>query len=768
MELTERLPLRPIKWLNQLSYTEFVEKCITKKTKIKEAESRYTMLQQFCKTNLKTAGITKRIYSYSENTPRGGLGGRLFSGGSIQGLPSTIRGLLMRDIGTDIDMCNAHPVILNYICKLHDIACPHLEYYIHYRDKCLSNFESRELGKNAYLKATNNDKMNRVKGLPAEYKKYDAEMKKIQKKLITLPEYKELVDSVPASKTYNHDGSAINRILCYYENIILQHAIHIMNHNGIEIAVLMFDGLMLYGNYYNDRELLEKLTHYVEKQMPGLTMKWAYKEHSAELTVPDDFDDSKKDTFSKNSFVCNDLEAATKLYSLYPYWKYCDKELYVFDDETGMWKNDRNTHNLIVSRFTDQLWVGVKNKSDILEASKVKSYGNTSTLFIQMIEKLKTLCIDDYWLKKTNSSSLGKLLFMNGYFDMRENRFHDGFNPDIVFTGRISHEYLPFTEKEEIYMESIRHRIFYEPLGKEVGEFFMLNLSRGLAGDMMKRILFGLGCSDTGKSTITKALMKACGDYVGSFDGNNFAYRNTGNDSASQNRWLMLLRNKRIIFSNEIKSTTPLNGNLIKMVSSGGDSVVGRKHSGNETEFTLSFLCVLFANDLPKIMPYDDAVNNRVRVVSYTKPYTENPTEYELKLDPYIDNEINTLGFQRCFLEIMIRQYWRGKQGEFKAEPPEVIQAKEDWIGTEIGCIPAFLQDFEITNKEEDFVRSSDIQDWLEQGKFGITMKKFGMEMKQYILKNKLGNVDNVTKRVNGQLKQVWIGIKKQSFVIDI
>jgi len=752
MELIERLPLRPIHWLSQLSYSEFSSFC--KNDSKNDDESKFTYLENFCKTNLKTGGITKRIYSYSLHTPKG-LGGRLFSGGSIQGLPSKIRGLLMRDKGTDIDMSNAHPIILRYICKLHDISCPYLEYYINHRDICLSQFDFREIGKKAYLKATNNDKKNRERGLPQEFKKYDSEMKTIQKKLVVLSEYKELIDSVPLTKSYNQNGSAVNRILCYYENIILQHAIHIVNTLGIEIAVLMFDGFIIYGDYYKDYELIEKITRFVEKQMPGLDMKWAYKEHCMELSVPLKFDESMD---KRKSFVCNDLEAAEKLYSLYPHWKYCEEELYVFNDQTGIWKKDRTTHNLITSRFTNQLWIGVKNKADLLEASKVKSYGNTTTLFVQMIEKLKTLCIDDDWLKRSGSSSLGKLLFTNGYFDMRENKFTDGFNPDFVFTGRINHAYTSFNKKEEEYMNSIRKRLFYEPLGEEVSEYLILNLSRGLAGDKMKRILFGLGASNTGKSTITKALTKSCGDYIGSFDGNNFAYRNTGSDTASQNRWLMLLKDKRIVFSNEIKSTVPLNGNLIKMVSSGGDSIVGRKHSGNETEFTLSFLCVLFANDLPKIVPFDDAVNNRARVISYVKPYVENPGEYELKLDPHLDAEIDTLAFQRCFLEILLRQYL--KRGMHMEEPVDVIQAKEDWIGNEVGCIPAFLQEFEITNQVEDFVTSGEIQEWLERGKLGITMKKFGMEMKQYTLKNKLANVSNIAKKINGYKKIIWNGIK--------
>jgi len=309
--------------------------------------------------------------------------------------------------------------------------------------------------------------------------------------------------------------------------------------------------------------------------------------------------------------------------------------------------------------------------------------------------------------------------------------------------------------------------LFYDPLGKDVGDFLILNLARGLAGDIMKRILFGLGYSNTGKSTITKALIKSCGDYIGTFDGNNFAYRNTSSDSASQNRWLMLLKDKRLIFSNEIKSTISLNGNLIKVVSSGGDCVVGRSRGGNETDFYLSFLCVVFANDLPKIMPYDDAVNNRVRVVSYTKPYVENPTEFELKLDTNIDNEFDTLRFQKCFLEIFIRQYWKGRSGEFKNEPTEMIQAKEDWIGSEIGCIPAFLRDYEITNDETQYIKSNQIQEWIERGKFGITMKKFGMELKQYAITKNLNNVKSIPKKINNKLFQVWTGIKYIDNVID-
>jgi len=331
MEITERLPLKPIIWLSQLSYNDFVKQCLNedKKHKKEECKTKYSILQQFCQTNLKTGGITKRIYSYATGTS-----GRLFSGGSLQGLPSTIRGLFMRDgVGTDIDMCNAHPVILRYICKLHNINCPYLEYYISHREECLIKFESREIGKISFLTALNKDTLNRTKGLPIEFKKYDMEIKQIQKQLIKIKEYTELVSSVPENKPYNKLGSAVNRIMCYYENIILQYAIHVINRKGIEIAIFMFDGLMIYGDYYKDKELLEEITHYVEKKMNGLDMKWTYKEHNTEVNVPDNFESIEKsyktDKEERNfQYVANDFEKT--------HLKIINKSLFVKHDNNNI------------------------------------------------------------------------------------------------------------------------------------------------------------------------------------------------------------------------------------------------------------------------------------------------------------------------------------------------------------------------------------------------------------------------------------------------
>jgi hypothetical protein len=323
MELIERPNLQAVNFLNSITFDAFKQDCFNeaeingeKKPTIKDIKTWYSILKDFCKTNIKTKGITKRIYAYSQNTPAG-LGGRLFSGGSLQSIWNVYRGLLMRDIGTDIDMANAHPVILRYVCKKHQIKCPNLEYYINNRDECLSEFETRNQGKTAYLVSTNSDKNCYGKDIPEQLKSYDKEMKTIQKKLVELPDYKKLQDTIPKEKrTDNYNGSVINRILCFYENIILQQAVHFINQKGLEIAILMFDGLMVYGNYYENLQLLQDLEIYVESQMNGLNMKWAYKEHDSSLHIPEDFvsvDNCGYNEFKENfeKSVCKILDKST-------------------------------------------------------------------------------------------------------------------------------------------------------------------------------------------------------------------------------------------------------------------------------------------------------------------------------------------------------------------------------------------------------------------------------------------------------------------------
>ncbi len=302
MELIERLPLREIEFLNQMDMKIFRQYSTNCKND-DERREKFNMMQIYCKNAIKTKGVIKKCYSFTERTPNE-VGGRLYCGHSIQGLPKDIRGLILRNVSTDIDMKNAHPVILQYICQLNGIACPNLSWYVGHRDEVLNNFGSD--GKTAFLKAVNDDKLNR-KISNQFFKDFDKECKVLQKAITTLPCYKHIVDTVPYDKSYNRYGSAINRILCVFENKILQEVIHMCGQKQIEICALMFDGLMMYGNHYDDNELLKDISDYVNSKFEGLNMVFTYKEHSQVIQIPEDFE------IIKDTLVVEELNTFEKV-----------------------------------------------------------------------------------------------------------------------------------------------------------------------------------------------------------------------------------------------------------------------------------------------------------------------------------------------------------------------------------------------------------------------------------------------------------------------
>lgn len=289
MELIERLPIAQIKFLNAMKYVDFKNYAKASSKNEEERIKQFDMMKSFCTSNIKCRGEVKRIYSYTQTTPLE-VGGRLYCGNSLQSIPKKIRGFLVKDIATDLDMKNAHPVILRYLCQVNKIHCPELEYYCNHRDEILDSGD-RDKIKTMYLCAVNTDEINK-KTKDANFKKFDKECKEIQKQLTSLECYKHIVNTVPTSRNYNWLGSAINRILCVFENRILQEVVGFLNKKQIEILSLAFDGLLMYGNYYDNCEMLNEINILVESKFPGLNMKFDYKEHDNELEMPEE-DDSE-------------------------------------------------------------------------------------------------------------------------------------------------------------------------------------------------------------------------------------------------------------------------------------------------------------------------------------------------------------------------------------------------------------------------------------------------------------------------------------------
>jgi hypothetical protein len=109
----------------------------------------------------------------------------------------------------------------------------------------------------------------------------------------------------------------------------------------------MFDGCMIYGE--QNQTLLDEIAATVNTKFEGLHMSWKYKPHETTIEIPEDWIDTEIRIWDRKEKdgeflitpdarsipfkawymkgVDNDLEAAEKVYAMYPYWVYCHDDL---------------------------------------------------------------------------------------------------------------------------------------------------------------------------------------------------------------------------------------------------------------------------------------------------------------------------------------------------------------------------------------------------------------------------------------------------------
>lgn len=677
-------------------------------------------------------GTIKVNYSRSNNAKNG----RLYADGGVQMIYGEIRKYLQQNKRImDVDIVNSNCSIILGICKLHKMNTPYLKNYVKDRNKIIKKYYegNKNKAKEFIMMSIN---ARRIKTTNEFEKEFDKEMKKIRLDLSKKKEYKEELERGKQSKKGNPYGSFISKVYEKYEDEILQMAINYYEKTTKkEIISAQFDG---YQAYEHTKFTIENLNEYVNKHSK-IKVIFALKPIQSTIQLE----------ATQDKVLLSQIEGAEIVLQEHKYWVLCQEILYTFDTDTGMWENSRSVLRKYVINILQHV---MKTKYLTI------SYIDNVISFISMNEIIR----NNKWLDKYSNSSLEYLLFNNGYYDGKQCKFINHFNPNIVFFEKI---YADYDEKfDEEYGKSIMTRFFYLPLGKEVGNYYIQMLSCGLLGCLLKKIYFCLGETNTGKSTITNAIMASCGSYTGTFNAECLTYDKTSQDQAQKMRWTLLLRYKRLVFSNELSTESKLNGNYIKKISSGGDRIVARTHQKTEEEFVPHFMTTIFANDMCEIKPYDNAMNKRTDVIPYEKTYVlSNPNENQLLIDENIKHEINTDKFQKTFLQLMIRAYEKYKSDGIIEKPDILNDVKNNWIEQKTNIMEEFLLDFVITNNENDVVQCSKISDWMKKKNLGVSVIKSTRQLKDYCKLNNYNNVINTVKR-NKKIKKcekVWIGIKE-------
>lgn len=256
-----------------------------------------TILTETYKKRKKNSHV---LYAPTKSNPKG----RHFSKEkSLQGMSRVIRHLICHENYTDIDIKNCHPVILLQLCSAYNFSCEHLKYYIENRENCLGELMnitnlSKDECKQYFLSLLNGGTCSYL------FQKYQVPewLKQFALQIHTIHgqfrDHKDLENFVKEVKKvhgkeedcFNFNGKVVNRLLCQYENIILQHAINFCFLNDINVASPQFDGMLCEKNDKINQNFLQNMEEYIYDKV-GLRVEFSIKEMNEHLSLMERLND---------------------------------------------------------------------------------------------------------------------------------------------------------------------------------------------------------------------------------------------------------------------------------------------------------------------------------------------------------------------------------------------------------------------------------------------------------------------------------------------
>ena len=617
--------------------------------------------------------------------------GRIYGDVTLGTLPADVRNYIA-DRCKDVDVKNSHPTMLLLECQEAGVAdvAVHLKQYVEHRqavlerlgeDYGLSTYEDRKQAVVVVLNGGSPPKyQNEGKGAYFLHK-----LKKEVNMLSTLLSLKpdEYASIMESAKKLKGKVTFLHYLMCRKELQLLVEIASCFMKRGQDINSLIYDGLLVRlepGQDITAKDLEQVVAEVRERtgcefDLAVKSMDSPYTELlAAEGLAPGPLVD---DDYAAGVFV--DLYGRDN-------FRLIGKHIHLFNKDTGMWGCDPADLQKAVHRHKGDLLLG--------EESKI-NYGGDFNNVKKMLSMVPNhIEADNEFYANNLDSSLGKLLFKDGIYDFDTDKFSPGFDPKVVFKGRIDRNFDRCRKSEaKAHLMKVMWEDPYTKQQLEDGVSLCerIALARALWGDYRARKFYIMvGNTSTGKGLLQDAVTKSCGSFVGTFDINAFVRNpNSGADAAKQLSWLKMIVDLRIALSSEASHNSTLDGVLLKMAVSGGDRLTLRRNREDEEICVNRSTIFAACNDVPKIEPCDKPVVNRVggvfeKLVSFLANPNPFRPDHEKQVEEGLKDLFKKPEYQSAFLSILLDAYQTyKKQGH--TVPGSVAAAIDEWVVNEAG-----------------------------------------------------------------------------------
>lgn len=667
-----------------------------------------SILKKYIKTRSKKSDGIPMTYKHSKKNPS--FPGRLFAQGpSLQGMKRWMRHTIAGDKYHDYDIVNCHPTLCVQYCQKKGWDASSLEAYLVNRDEFLKelmdlNNIDRDAAKDVVLSILNGGSMSfkNLNHTPMWLKLYKVAAEDIHAKILTDPDNYELVQHVKTYKTRNIGGTVMNLLLCKKENAILMSALENLK---VKDPVLCSDGFMSVQVFNQDE--LDQMATFVH-QRTGYFTSWIEKPMNEGINLSGfKIIEGKEPDEEMGDFSC-----ATE------FLKWCDtkkieivslgKSVAWYNPETGLWNDDLKA----IKPFF--------NECDTVSYQCTESDKKQNAVLSQLVHIIPS---DKDWY--LNRQSVGFLPLANGVWDFKNRALVD-YKPEFGFFYKLKIAWNP-----DVDTALVDERIFTALFKKDDIPYLKTCLARAIAGHMDKLLFYFVGDGNSGKGLFESAFKAMLGQLVGVINGGSLVSKDSSGDTAKLLSWMVKIKDCVLAYCQEINMDKPLNGVLLKKLSSGGDTIQARINFQDEIEFVLRPLVIIASNDLPAISPSDDALKNRSAYFDmpnvYLDPQQMNTYQGDKTAKPIV-TEIKDVWSKEVSAAEALFVILANAYAEAKPEMPQsVVQASEEWM--EADCIADQIRDlFEV--KEDSKTSSKDLQDAARRRGIHVSAKRLGTIMK--------------------------------------
>ena len=679
--------------------------------------------------------------------------GRLHAvrGVGLQCLSRECRAALAQRYYWDVDIRNAQPTILQQYAEARGWACPHLKQYNEHRDDYLSELMT-DLGIDRWEAK---EKVNRMLfgGGSAGLTPFFVNDLQPEVGMLMRNVFNENQSKYPfISKKLNATRSMMAYVLQTEERACLIAMDVSLSRQGRSMDVLIHDGGLVRKKEGEGRfpeEILRRVERDI-KELAGYTVSLAIKPltTSLERSADDEHEILSADV------IVDDAYAARVFVSLMEGKIVLDGWVWIFDDTTGIWTCDEVALNRKMVEFGERLIFRQQAPMGI----KIFNYSGDVAHQDRLRRALPAVLPDRTgFVRDRIETSVDKLLFKNGIYDFKTHTFTPGFDPEIFFFGAVPRMFP--TERNEDAIEYVRTKFFRDPFkNPAVGDTLLHFLARGLAGHYeAKKVVAAYGPQNSTKGSLTKQLMTTFGDgLMGTFQGDSLLMRSGDVEATKSLSWIKKFCDKRIACSNEMsvdkEKRKPINGNLLKSLSGGGDEITLRTNHRDEERVVNKALVFIFVNDLPNISPVDGSIRDRLVTIPYSFAFVDEPKFPNDKLrDHTISATLKTDVYRDAMVWLLLdtMRAWDRKPYPL----PEECRALRDDLAPMADLEELLAESYDLTGNPNDCIPTDELVTYLRARNVDGSDRKIGDRLTQI-------GLETAVRREGRRTVRVRVGIK--------